>query len=150
MCVCVCVCVCRAAKKLKCRNEEMDERTLPDTVTEDEETIFKKPKGPRVSPLSILSYNSINSTCAVVQTATFTMLWKYQYLLWSMCNSKQTTTILYIYLKVLSTYTSVTLNVYSQKTLSLWYKLYTCIHNQVVFLLHMYSKCNGLYTCAGN
>ena len=42
-------CLNRAAKKMKCHSDDVEEKVLPDTVTEDDETIFKKPKGPRVS-----------------------------------------------------------------------------------------------------
>ena len=34
---------------MKCQNEEVEVKSLPDTMMEDEETIFKKPKVPRVS-----------------------------------------------------------------------------------------------------
>ena len=39
----------REAKKMKCHSDDVEENVLPDTVTEDDETIFKKPKRPRVS-----------------------------------------------------------------------------------------------------
>ena len=35
---------------MKCQSEDSEEKVLPDTMMEDDETIFKKPKLPRVSP----------------------------------------------------------------------------------------------------
>ena len=63
-------CLNRAAKKMKCHSDDVEEKVLPDTVTEDDETIFKKPKGPRVSynhsfsPLPIDIFLMKNGACA--------------------------------------------------------------------------------------
>ena len=35
---------------MKYQSEESEEKVLPDTMMEDDETIFKKPKTPRVRP----------------------------------------------------------------------------------------------------
>ena len=43
------MCLCRP-KKMKYQSEENEDKVLPDTMMEDDETIFKKPKIPRVSP----------------------------------------------------------------------------------------------------
>ena len=38
------------AKKMKYQCTDLEEKVLPDTMTDDDENIFKKPKAPRVSP----------------------------------------------------------------------------------------------------
>lgn len=48
----LCLCL-RRPKKMKYQSEENEEKVLPDTMMEDDETIFKKPKIPRVSPLNL-------------------------------------------------------------------------------------------------
>ena len=41
--------LCRP-KRMKYQSEESEEKVLPDTMMEDDETIFKKPKTPQVRP----------------------------------------------------------------------------------------------------